>query len=206
MAGPAFRNNSEIRAGWPHSGQDPNGAVLPSPLQHFYQVMDTICLSHNVIIMQKKHKHCSVWPPRNHIHTCSCSRCFSTFRYLMFACAHVCVYGRFFGLYHNAVSSRVKELAFEDLEANEIVSLLTWVLNTYKRYFYLPCLCQDLFFLIICKKKPKHFRTFVYSWYRIKLWKSKHTFWWIAVFLTVFFHARKIHQPLCEVWRILVEK
>lgn len=46
------------------------------------------------------------------------------------------MYGRFFSLYHNAVSSRVKELAFEDLEANEIVSLLTWVLNTYKRYFY----------------------------------------------------------------------
>lgn len=41
---------------------------------------------------------------------------------------------RFFSLYHSAVSSRVKELAFEDLEANEIVSLLTWVLNTYKRY------------------------------------------------------------------------
>lgn len=66
----------------------------------------------------------------------------------MIACAHVCVcvYGRFFSLYHNAVSSRVKELAFEDLEANEIVSLLTWVLNTYKRYFYLPCLCQDWFY------------------------------------------------------------
>lgn len=41
---------------------------------------------------------------------------------------------RFFSLYHNAVSIRVKELAAEDLEANEIVSLLTWVLNTYKRY------------------------------------------------------------------------
>lgn len=41
---------------------------------------------------------------------------------------------RFFRLYHNAVSTRVKELASEDLEANEIVSLLTWVLNTYKRY------------------------------------------------------------------------
>uniref|UniRef100_A0A8C6SCM7 Exocyst complex component 3 n=1 Tax=Neogobius melanostomus TaxID=47308 RepID=A0A8C6SCM7_9GOBI len=39
-----------------------------------------------------------------------------------------------FGLYHNAVSTRVTELAAEDLEANEIVSLLTWVLNTYKRY------------------------------------------------------------------------
>lgn len=43
---------------------------------------------------------------------------------------------RFFSLYHNALSTRVKELAFEDLEANEIVSLLTWVLNTYKRYTY----------------------------------------------------------------------
>uniref|UniRef100_A0A674PIY5 Exocyst complex component 3 n=1 Tax=Takifugu rubripes TaxID=31033 RepID=A0A674PIY5_TAKRU len=41
-------------------------------------------------------------------------------------------YNTFNSLYHNAVSSRVKELAFEDLEANEIVSLLTWVLNTYK--------------------------------------------------------------------------
>ncbi|XP_034468592.1 exocyst complex component 3 [Hippoglossus hippoglossus] len=39
---------------------------------------------------------------------------------------------RFFSLYHNAVSTRVKELAAEDLEANEIVSMLTWVLNTYK--------------------------------------------------------------------------
>ncbi|XP_070775564.1 exocyst complex component 3 [Enoplosus armatus] len=41
-------------------------------------------------------------------------------------------FDRFFSLYHNAVSTRVKELAAEDLEANEIVSLLTWVLNTYK--------------------------------------------------------------------------
>ncbi|TMS09850.1 Exocyst complex component 3 [Larimichthys crocea] len=47
---------------------------------------------------------------------------------------HYNTFNRFFGLYHNAVSSRVKELASEDLEANEIVSLLTWVLNTYKRY------------------------------------------------------------------------
>ncbi|XP_010892383.2 exocyst complex component 3 [Esox lucius] len=39
---------------------------------------------------------------------------------------------RFLKLYHNAVSMRVQELAAEDLEANEIVSLLTWVLNTYK--------------------------------------------------------------------------
>nr|XP_046263368.1 exocyst complex component 3 [Scatophagus argus]XP_046263369.1 exocyst complex component 3 [Scatophagus argus]XP_046263370.1 exocyst complex component 3 [Scatophagus argus] len=45
---------------------------------------------------------------------------------------HYNTFNRFFGLYHNAVSTRVKELASEDLEANEIVSLLTWVLNTYK--------------------------------------------------------------------------
>uniref|UniRef100_A0A8C5N455 Exocyst complex component 3 n=1 Tax=Gouania willdenowi TaxID=441366 RepID=A0A8C5N455_GOUWI len=44
---------------------------------------------------------------------------------------HYDTFNRFFGLYHNAVSSRVKELASEELEANEIVSLLTWVLNTY---------------------------------------------------------------------------
>ncbi|KAM8727141.1 exocyst complex component 3 [Acanthopagrus latus] len=45
---------------------------------------------------------------------------------------HYNTFNRFFGLYHIAVSTRVKELASEDLEANEIVSLLTWVLNTYK--------------------------------------------------------------------------
>lgn len=38
----------------------------------------------------------------------------------------------YFDLYHKSVSARVQELAAEDLEANEIVSLLTWVLNTYK--------------------------------------------------------------------------
>ncbi|KAG5850145.1 exocyst complex component 3-like [Anguilla anguilla] len=37
----------------------------------------------------------------------------------------------FFDLYHSSLSSRIQELATEDLEANEIVSLLTWVLNTY---------------------------------------------------------------------------
>uniref|UniRef100_A0A671VMQ6 Exocyst complex component 3 n=1 Tax=Sparus aurata TaxID=8175 RepID=A0A671VMQ6_SPAAU len=47
---------------------------------------------------------------------------------------HYNTFNRFFGLYHTAVSTRVTELASEDLEANEIVSLLTWVLNTYKRY------------------------------------------------------------------------
>lgn len=54
------------------------------------------------------------------------------------SCSYSCMFVslRFFSLYHNAVSSRVKELAFEDLEANEIVSILTWVLNTYKRYIY----------------------------------------------------------------------
>ncbi|XP_020781679.2 exocyst complex component 3 [Boleophthalmus pectinirostris] len=45
---------------------------------------------------------------------------------------HYNTFNRFFSLYHNAVSTRVTELAAEDLEANEIVSLLTWVLNTYK--------------------------------------------------------------------------
>jgi hypothetical protein len=36
---------------------------------------------------------------------------------------------RFFKLYHNTESMRVQELAAEDLTANNIVSLLTWVLN-----------------------------------------------------------------------------
>uniref|UniRef100_A0A8C7GQN6 Exocyst complex component 3 n=1 Tax=Oncorhynchus kisutch TaxID=8019 RepID=A0A8C7GQN6_ONCKI len=45
---------------------------------------------------------------------------------------HYNTFDRFLKLYHNAVSMRVQELAAEDLEANEIVSLLTWVLNTYK--------------------------------------------------------------------------
>ncbi|KAM6989339.1 exocyst complex component 3 [Tautogolabrus adspersus] len=45
---------------------------------------------------------------------------------------HYNTFNRFFCLYHSTVSNRVKELAAEDLEANEIVSLLTWVLNTYK--------------------------------------------------------------------------
>lgn len=77
------------------------------------------------------------------------------------------MYGRFFSLYHSAVSSRVKELAFEDLEANEIVSLLTWVLNTYKRccaHFHLPCLCVRICFTDSQQKnktKNPHFRTFV---------------------------------------------
>ncbi|XP_077580155.1 exocyst complex component 3 [Stigmatopora nigra] len=55
-------------------------------------------------------------------------------RNLMVQCfpPHYDTFNRFFSLYHNAVSTRVKELASEDLEANEIVSMLTWVLNTYK--------------------------------------------------------------------------
>uniref|UniRef100_A0A3Q0RM67 Exocyst complex component 3 n=1 Tax=Amphilophus citrinellus TaxID=61819 RepID=A0A3Q0RM67_AMPCI len=54
-------------------------------------------------------------------------------------------YNTFNSLYHNAVSTRVKELASEDLEANEIVSLLTWVLNTYKSVEMMghPELCSE---------------------------------------------------------------
>ncbi|XP_076837349.1 exocyst complex component 3 [Brachyhypopomus gauderio] len=46
--------------------------------------------------------------------------------------AHYDTFRMFFGLYRQALSARVQELAAEDLEANEIVSLLTWVLNTYQ--------------------------------------------------------------------------
>ncbi|XP_076601047.1 exocyst complex component 3 [Chaetodon auriga] len=58
---------------------------------------------------------------------------------------HYNTFNRFFSLYHNAVSTRVKELASEDLEANEIVSLLTWVLNTYKSVEMMghPELCSE---------------------------------------------------------------
>ncbi|XP_029445801.1 exocyst complex component 3 [Rhinatrema bivittatum] len=45
---------------------------------------------------------------------------------------HYEIFGKFLGLYHQALASRIQELAAEDLEANEIVSLLTWVLNTYQ--------------------------------------------------------------------------
>ncbi|XP_069814291.1 exocyst complex component 3 isoform X1 [Dendropsophus ebraccatus] len=41
------------------------------------------------------------------------------------------IFNKMLELYHQALSSRIQELASEDLEANEIVSLLTWVLNTY---------------------------------------------------------------------------
>ncbi|KAE8597429.1 hypothetical protein XENTR_v10016470 [Xenopus tropicalis] len=42
------------------------------------------------------------------------------------------IFNRVLDLYHQALSSRIQELASEELEANEIVSLLTWVLNTYQ--------------------------------------------------------------------------
>ncbi|KAK5614984.1 Exocyst complex component 3 [Crenichthys baileyi] len=58
---------------------------------------------------------------------------------------HYNTFNRFFSLYHNGVSTRVKELTLEDLEANEIVSLLTWVLNTYKSVEMMghPDLCSE---------------------------------------------------------------
>ncbi|MBN3305031.1 EXOC3 protein, partial [Amia calva] len=43
---------------------------------------------------------------------------------------HYNIFNVFFNLYHRVLSARVQELASEDLEANEIVSLLTWVLKT----------------------------------------------------------------------------
>ncbi|XP_038626775.1 exocyst complex component 3 [Tachyglossus aculeatus] len=44
---------------------------------------------------------------------------------------HYDIFKRLLTMYHQALSSRMQELASEDLEANEIVSLLTWILNTY---------------------------------------------------------------------------
>uniref|UniRef100_A0A2D4IGR7 Exocyst complex component 3 n=4 Tax=Micrurus TaxID=8634 RepID=A0A2D4IGR7_MICLE len=45
---------------------------------------------------------------------------------------HYEIFKRLLCMYHKALSLRMQDLASEDLEANEIVSLLTWVLNTYK--------------------------------------------------------------------------
>ncbi|XP_053570369.1 exocyst complex component 3 isoform X2 [Bombina bombina] len=45
---------------------------------------------------------------------------------------HYNIFNKVLALYHQALSSRIQELAIEELEANEIVSLLTWVLNTYQ--------------------------------------------------------------------------
>ncbi|KAM4705810.1 exocyst complex component 3 [Rhinophrynus dorsalis] len=45
---------------------------------------------------------------------------------------HYNIFTKVLNLYHQALSSRIQELASEELEANEIVSLLTWVLNTYQ--------------------------------------------------------------------------
>ncbi|ELK08182.1 Exocyst complex component 3 [Pteropus alecto] len=44
---------------------------------------------------------------------------------------HYEIFRNLLSMYHQALSTRMQELASEDLEANEIVSLLTWVLNTY---------------------------------------------------------------------------
>ncbi|XP_044090402.1 exocyst complex component 3 isoform X3 [Neovison vison] len=44
---------------------------------------------------------------------------------------HYEIFRNLLSMYHQALSTRMQELAAEDLEANEIVSLLTWVLNTY---------------------------------------------------------------------------
>ncbi|XP_055991053.1 exocyst complex component 3 [Sorex fumeus] len=44
---------------------------------------------------------------------------------------HYEIFRHLLQMYHQALSTRMQELASEDLEANEIVSLLTWVLNTY---------------------------------------------------------------------------
>lgn len=46
---------------------------------------------------------------------------------------HYDIFNRLLNMYHQALATRMQELAAEDLEANEIVSLLTWVLNTYTR-------------------------------------------------------------------------
>ncbi|XP_056149315.1 exocyst complex component 3 isoform X2 [Lampris incognitus] len=58
---------------------------------------------------------------------------------------HYNTFHRFFCLYHHAVSARIKDLTDEDLKANEIVSLLTWVLNTYKSVEMMghPELCSE---------------------------------------------------------------
>ncbi|KAJ8377545.1 hypothetical protein AAFF_G00256090 [Aldrovandia affinis] len=45
---------------------------------------------------------------------------------------HYDTFRLFSELYQRALAARLHELAEEDLEANEIVSILTWVLNTYK--------------------------------------------------------------------------
>ncbi|XP_006900219.1 PREDICTED: exocyst complex component 3 [Elephantulus edwardii] len=44
---------------------------------------------------------------------------------------HYDIFRNLLNMYHQALSTRMQDLASEDLEANEIVSLLTWVLNTY---------------------------------------------------------------------------
>uniref|UniRef100_A0A9J2PAF8 Exocyst complex component Sec6 n=1 Tax=Ascaris lumbricoides TaxID=6252 RepID=A0A9J2PAF8_ASCLU len=43
---------------------------------------------------------------------------------------HYNIYDRFVGMYHNCISSRLREIASEKLEKNELVQLLSWV-NAY---------------------------------------------------------------------------
>nr|XP_033785595.1 exocyst complex component 3 isoform X2 [Geotrypetes seraphini] len=45
---------------------------------------------------------------------------------------HYEIFKKFLDLYHQSLALRIQELAAEELEANEIVTLLTWVLNTYQ--------------------------------------------------------------------------
>lgn len=131
-----------------------------------------------------------------------CFHCKSSIRYHSITCTYVSMYGRFFTLYHNAVSSRVKELAFEDLEANEIVSLLTWVLNTYKGYFYTFCVSEFALLIDSLQHNVLILQQSFTANTVLTITISKCESRW--VFVTVFFGLRKIQEPvlhwlLCEI-------
>nr|XP_044995326.1 exocyst complex component 3 [Jaculus jaculus] len=51
---------------------------------------------------------------------------------------HYEIFQNLLHMYQQALRTRMQDLASEDLEANEIVSLLTWVLNTYTRHATAP--------------------------------------------------------------------